>query len=108
MSLDTTHRFQDEKRCWFCGTTQNLHLHHIYFGANRRISDKNGFVVYLCLDHHTGPRGVHHNIDLDLELKVECEKWYLAQGHTEDDFRTLIGKNYIGKTKKSNFKTWDE
>lgn len=96
MSLDITHKFQEEERCWVCGSTQNLHLHHIFFGtANRKISDKNGFVVFLCYDHHEGNQGVHHNIDLDLKLKVECERWYLKRGHTISDFISLIGKNYI-------------
>lgn len=46
---------QTNKECYVCKTTYNLHLHHICYGvANRKISDKNGFVVYLCQYHHEG------------------------------------------------------
>ena len=46
---------QRNKACYICGTTLNLHLHHIFYGtANRSISDADGCVVYLCQDHHTG------------------------------------------------------
>lgn len=86
--------FRSEESCYFCHTTLNLHLHHIYFGPNRKISDKNGFVTYLCQEHHTGQNGVHHNRDLDLELKRECEEWYL-KNHTLEEFIRLIGRNYI-------------
>lgn len=86
--------FRYEKSCYFCGTTKNLHLHHIYFSANRKISGQNGFTTYLCQEHHTGRTGVHHNRDNDLILKRECEKWYL-KNHTFEEFIQLIGRNYI-------------
>lgn len=94
MLLDTTHSFREDKSCYFCGTTFNLHLHHIYFSANRKISDQNGFTTYLCQEHHTGRTGVHLNRDKDLILKRECEKWYL-KNHTLEEFTQLIGRNYI-------------
>lgn len=96
MSSDITHKFHNEKYCWFCGSTRNLHLHHIFYGtANRKISDREGFVAYLCYEHHEGNQGVHHNRDNDLILKRECEKWYL-KNHTKQEFIKLIGRNYIG------------
>lgn len=95
MSYDTTHKFWDTKQCWVCGTTQNLHLHHIYYGPNRKISDKQGFTAYLCIEHHTGLSGVHLNIENDLKLKKACEQWYLDNGHTKEEFIKLIGHNYI-------------
>ena len=64
--------------------------------ANRKISDREGFVAYLCYEHHEGNQGVHHNRDNDLILKRECEKWYL-KNHTLEEFIQLIGRNYIEK-----------
>ena len=95
MSLNTIPKFWDKKECWFCGSTRNLHLHHIYFAANRKISDKNGFTAYLCMEHHTGSNGVHMNIENNLKLKRACEQWYLNNGHTKAEFMQLIGHNYI-------------
>ncbi len=85
----------NEKVCWVCGRTTNIHKHHIYFGANRSISEKNGFTVYLCGHHHNlSNEGVHFNRELDLELKRLCQTIY-ERTHTREEFMKLIGKNYL-------------
>ena len=88
---------QNEKACYICGATQNLHLHHIFFGsANRRLSDADGCVVYLCQRHHTGAAGVHGNRKIDLSLKTKCEKaWLEYYGKTIEDFIKRYGRNYL-------------
>lgn len=88
--------FQSRKECWVCGTTNNLHLHHIYYGtSNRSISDKNGFTVYLCGYHHNlSNNGVHYNKPLDLKLKRECQAKF-EEEHSREEFMNLIGRNYL-------------
>lgn len=87
---------QHEKACYICGTTLNLHLHHIYGGANRSLSDKDGCVVYLCVNHHTGVQGVHLNRKIDLALKARCQKEYMKQfNKTKEDFIKRYGKSYL-------------
>ena len=46
--------------------------------ANRKVSDKNGFIVYLCQYHHEGTYGVHgkYGDKLNRELKQLCQKKY--------------------------------
>lgn len=88
---------QDKKECWLCGTTENLHKHHIYGGANRGISEKNGFVVWLCGWHHNlGGNGqcVHQCRDIDLTLKRACQRLF-ERKHSREEFMGLIGKNYL-------------
>lgn len=88
---------QKNKECYVCKTTYNLHLHHICFGtANRKISDKNGFTVYLCQYHHEGTYGVHgkNGKELNLRLKQECQKKY-EENHTREEFISLIGRSFI-------------
>lgn len=85
----------NEKICYFCGTTQNIHLHHIYHAANKIISDKNGFTIYLCGVHHNlSKNSVHYNKEMDLELKRLCQSKY-EETHTREEFMTLIGRNYL-------------
>lgn len=87
---------QDKKKCFICSKTINLHDHHIYFGsARRKISEKNGFKVWLCYDHHEGTFGVHGSKghELDLYLKRTCQSKY-EETHTREEFIKLIGKNY--------------
>ena len=88
--------FQKEKECYVCKTTRGLHLHHIYFGTgNRRISDANGFTVYLCGRHHNlSNSGVHFNVELDLELKQKCQRKY-EETHSREEFMKLVGRNYL-------------
>ncbi len=87
---------QKEKVCYITGSTTNLHRHHIYFGnPNRRISEQNGFWVWLRSDWHNGASyGVHFDRSLDLELKRACQAMY-EHTHSREEFIKLIGKNYL-------------
>ena len=84
----------DTRECYLTGATDGLHRHHIYFGTpNRKISEANGFWVWLRWDWHNGAEyGVHFNRDLDLKLKRECQE---EETHSREEFRKLIGKSYL-------------
>lgn len=85
----------NKKECYFCKTTYNLHKHHIYFGPNRKISEKIGAWTYLCAEHHNlSGNSVHHNRDLDLILKKKYQEEY-EKTYTREEFIKLIGKSYI-------------
>ena len=87
---------QKEKACLICDTTQNVECHHVYFGtANRKVSEKHGFTVWLCNHHHTGSRNsVHQNRELDLMLKKAMQMVYEID-HSREEFMELIGRNYL-------------
>lgn len=89
---------QKDKECYFCHTTLGLHCHHIFFGsANRKISERNGFKVYLCNRHHENDlkgNDVHHNYEMNLRLKQDCQREY-EKTHSRKEFMELIGKNYL-------------
>lgn len=89
---------QNKKRCYVCGLYAPVEEHHIFFGnPNRKISEENGFKVWLCAEHHRGTIGVHGKLGhvLDIKLKQECEKKYINQGHIIEEFIKLIGKSYL-------------
>jgi len=88
---------QTEKKCYLTGRTDNLHIHHIYGGtANRRISDANGFWVWLTGQWHNQDSrvDVHHNHELDMMLKRKCQEVY-EQEHLRSEFMALIGRSYL-------------
>lgn len=87
----------DERICLVCGTTQNLHKHHIFGGANRRKSERDGCWCYLCAPHHNmSDMGVHFNKELDTRLKQRCQiKWQEVYNKSEDDFIKEYGRNYL-------------
>lgn len=85
-----------DDRCFFCGSYPVV-VHHIYEGKNRKISDKNGFIVHLCPNCHTiktdsvhGKEGLLKRIHLEKLCQLEYEK-----AHSRAEFMKLIGKNYL-------------
>ena len=83
------------KVCYFCGRQNNLHKHHIFGGVGRRsLSEEYGAWVYLCPEHHTGPKGVHFDKARDQFLKRECQRAW-EETRTRDEFREVFGKSYL-------------
>lgn len=87
---------RDMESCYICGTTQNLHLHHVIYGtANRKNSDEYGLTVRLCMEHHTGPQGAHANRALDLFLKRNAQQCFEEQVGSREEFMKIFGKNWL-------------
>lgn len=86
------------KKCAICGKKDNLHLHHILYGKNRKKADEDGLTIYLCYEHHEGTNGVHgkngHKLDMLLKKRAEYN-WLAYYNKTEDDFIKRYGKNYL-------------
>lgn len=86
------------KECYVCGKKDNLHLHHIIFGKNRKKADEDGLTVWLCYYDHEGTNGVHgkngHKLDLQLKQIAE-EKWLEHFDKQIEDFIKRYGKNYL-------------
>ena len=85
------------RRCYVCGNTIGIHKHHIYGGANRQISEREGCWVYLCGPHHNlSSAGIHFDPKFNLEMKEMCQNiWMEKNGKTPEDFRALFGKSYV-------------
>ena len=84
---------QKERQCFFCGTTRDLQLHHCIHGtANRKLADKYGLTVYLCLRHH---EMVHteKRADRILQMKAQAE-WEKHYGN-RNDFLAVFGRDYL-------------
>ena len=90
---------QDKKESYISGSTYNLEEHHIFFGtANRKISEKQGFKVWLTSEEHRGTYGVHgkYGKDLNLYLKqIAQRRWQEYYKKTKEEFRKRFGKNYL-------------
>ena len=88
----------NKKQCYICGTTNNLHFHHIMFGKNRKKADKDGLTAYLCYEHHEGTNGVHgkngHELDLKLK-KIAEQKWLEYYNKTIDEFINRYCRNFL-------------
>jgi hypothetical protein len=86
---------QDERECFFTGRTDALERHHIFGGANRKLSEKYGLTVWLTHDiHNEPPYGVHHNKGLRLHLQQIGQRAF-EKRYPELDFMTIFGRNYL-------------
>ena len=84
-----------EKKCYITGATEGLHKHHIFGGANRKLSEQYGLYVYLIPEYHTGDEGVHFNREFDLQLKREGQMKFEKLYGNREDFRRIFGKSYL-------------
>lgn len=110
---------QDKRsgRCYICehwraddSLKRDLEEHHIFYGPNRKLSERYGIKVMLCRYHHQGDihgsgDAIHNNPDKtnDQRLKrigqTAWEKKYAkaaagtAAAHAE--FREVFGKSYL-------------
>lgn len=87
---------EDLTRCYFCESTKNIHIHHVFHGtANRKLSEKYHLIVALCATHHNMSNySVHHNRGMDLMLKSVGQEAFTKHFGTRDDFRKIFGKIY--------------
>ena len=86
-----------DKQCWVCGSTRDIHKHHIYGGPNRSLSESWGCWVYLCAYHHNmSDKGVHFDRNLDALLKTTCQRrWEEKYGENRERFRQIFGRSYL-------------
>lgn len=84
----------NEKICYLCGRliTNDSNLHHIFNGAYRDKSDKDGMVVYL---HSACHRKLHDHYEISLKVKKAGQiKWEEIYG-TREEFIKKYGKSYL-------------
>lgn len=98
---------QETKECFLCRLEADqkgyygpmpedgLQEHHIFPGtANRKQSEKHGLKVWLCPNHHTGPKGVHLNRVLSLSLMGIAQRKF-EERHSREEFRKVFGKSWL-------------
>lgn len=92
---------KQDRTCYLCMmlhsdySVKQTQEHHVIFGtANRKLSEKYGLKVYLCLEHHEeGKEAVHKNADIALRLKMVAQREFQKQ-FPELDWISIFGKNY--------------
>ena len=87
----------DLAHCYFTGTPY-CHIHHIFPGTRRKMSEKRGFVIPIAFNlHEFGADSVHENPNkgLDLKLKQMAQTYYENYYGTRDEFREEFGKSWL-------------
>lgn len=92
---------QRPDECYLCERLRRfqrwnyLERHHVFGGPNKKISEENGFTVWLCVWHHReGPDAVHNNADMMRLLQRDVQRAY-EKSHSREEFLRLMGRNYL-------------
>lgn len=86
---------EDDNICFLCGGWGACEWHHIYGGANRKLSEKYGLKVRLHHNcHNEPPNGVHYNKEV-MELLHKTGQRAFNKTYPELDFIKIFGKNYL-------------
>lgn len=95
---------KERKPCFNCGRYCFTERHHIFGGANRKLSEEDGLVVDLChACHNEPPNGVHYSKMRMDELhqygQIRYEQRLMNEGKTAEEARTAFmqryGRNYL-------------
>lgn len=87
----------DLEHCYFCGRPYPQ-IHHIFGGrtGRRENSEKDGFILPLCMDHHTGDHGIHFDQERTLEMRKRCQiYWERDLEFSREDFIHTYGRSYL-------------
>lgn len=73
-----------------------LEEHHVFFGrALRKLAEKYGMKVYLCIFHHrTGREAVHQNGSINKMVQAYAQRAF-EKKWPEKNFYSIFGRNYI-------------
>ena len=85
-------RISNLPMCTRCGSTKNLHHHHLLNGPNRKKSDEDGLWIYLCEECH---EYVHNHKQVLLSYKEMGQKVYEREIGTREDFMKRYRRNYL-------------
>jgi len=84
---------QTEKECYLCRRPYPLDVHHVFAGARKNQSTKDGITVWLCRKCH---KKVQEDADEMLSLQRHIQKRIMDEyGWTEEDFIERYGRSFI-------------
>ena len=73
-----------------------IHIHHVFGGPNRRLSEADGFIIPLRPDlHNMSDNGIHFNKELDLHFKRLCQEYFEAHMGTRKEFIEKYGRSWL-------------
>lgn len=81
-------------KCYMCGRSQWIEIHHIFGGALRNKSTRYGLVVPLChFCHNEPPAGVHFNRK-NMDYLREQGQLAFEKAYPDLDFVEIFHRNY--------------
>lgn len=91
-------------RCQICGEYGVTHIHHIFGGRWRTVSEANDFVIELCPMCHAK---AHGNAEFSKALKHDCQMEFL-ETHSMDEWMELMHRNWVENEIKKDRQSFPE
>lgn len=98
------------KQCYYCGTTENVELHHCIHGdkKNRSLATQYHLLIGICSECHRGINGIHgkYGKEKDLKLQAEAQETWerrrVSKGKStpekvRDEWIEIFGKDYVSE-----------
>ncbi len=94
---------KEDRNCMLCMMLHGdisqkavLQEHHVFYGSSfRKLSERNGLKVYLCLEHHVaGKEAVHSNKANDKQLKQYAQLVF-EEHYGHERFMEIFGRNFL-------------
>ncbi len=81
---------------WLILDFPGLHKHHIFGGANRKLSEQDGLFIYLPPElHNMSDKGIHFDKEfMQYAHDVGRETWKKYYNKTEEEFIARYGRSY--------------
>lgn len=89
----------DLGKCIITGDTKDVHIHHIFSGSRKALSEKYGFIIPLRADwHNLSSYSIHMDRELELKYKIACQDYYIdVLGKTKEEWISEFGKFWISE-----------
>lgn len=86
----------DLSKCIITGDLAD-HVHHIFSGSRKALSEKYGFLIPLRADwHNITPYSIHMDRDLELKYKTACQDYYInVLGKSKEEWISEFGKWWV-------------
>ena len=70
-----------------------IEIHHIFNAANKKASEKYGFIMPIRADWHTlASYSIHQDMRLNIYWKLKCQEYWLEHYGTQEEFVQIFGK----------------
>lgn len=82
---------------WKTERFTNSQRHEIFGGINRQQSIKDGLVIFLTLEKHTGSnKAIHKDKEfMNYAHRIGQETWQKYYNKTKEEFIKVYGQNYL-------------
>lgn len=83
------------RTCFECGTTYRMQEHHLFGGPCRKLSDREGLTIDLCVNDHLFDKRSIHNDPMLMKKWHQIGQKVYEEAYGKGSFIEVFRKNYL-------------